>query len=355
MKRRSYLVIVLSLILAFAASSERSILAMQAPSQPAESAEVQAAITPVMSYQGRLVEGGVPVTGLRSMTFSLYNASSVGTLIWNETQSVTVTNGLFQVALGSVVPFNETVLGQMSQNLWLEINVAGTILPRQQLMGAPYALSLAPGATVAGSTAQTLAVGNTGSGVGTWSYSATGHGSIAGSNGSGLSGAALQAQAYSKDGIAAWALASSTDASLVVSNDGDGALVKGFGGDGGEHEFAILNDGTFQQDLEASGLVKAAVFALCDDTGSGIVRSFNNVGGAINIEYASAGTCKIDFGFSVIDHYFSVTAPAIISHPAPSFAVCAMDLAAYGETVLVCVRQFHDGTPNDGYFMIVIY
>jgi hypothetical protein len=356
MQRKSYLLILFSLILALTLSSERSILAQTAPPGGEGTTAIQAAITPVMSYQGRLVEGGTPVTGPRSMTFSLYTASTAGTLIWSEVQSVTVTNGLFQVALGSVTPFSEAALGQMYQNLWLEINVGGTILPRQQLMGAPYALSLAPGATVAGGTARTLSVANLGSGAGLWSHGETGHGMIASSNGTGLDGSALQAQAYGKEGIAAWALASSTDASLVVSNDGEGPLVKGFGGDGGEHEFAILNDGTFQQELEASGLVKAAVFAYCDESSSSIVRSFNNVGGTITIlSGGSPGVCMIDFGFPVIDHYFSVTAPATMSAPVLTYAVCAMDSAAYGTDVLVCARQHDDGTGYNGYIMIVVY
>ena len=355
MKRKSYLIIALSLILAFSASSERSIFAQQGAVKPAAPYETQSAITPVMSYQGRLVEGGAPVTGTRSMTFTLYNASSAGTAVWSEVQSVTVTNGLFQVALGSVIPFSEAALMQMSQNLWLEINVAGTILPRQQLMGAPYALSLTPGANVVGSTAQTLAVGNTGSGTGAWGHSGSGHGMIASGSGSGLTGSALLAEAYGSGGIAAWALNDSTDASLVVSNDGAGPLVKGFGGDSGEHEFVIDNNGTFYQDLEASGLVKAAVYALCADGSSTIVRSFNNVGGTISITYSDKGACLIDFGFPITERYFSVTAPATSYTPAFSYAVCVIEESLYGPNAMGCIRLYHDGTANDGYFMIVVY
>lgn len=243
----------------------------------------------------------------------------------------------------------------MSQNLWLEINVAGNILPRQQLMGSPYAFSLAPGATVTGSTPQILNVGNTSSGTGIWSHSQSEHGVIASSFGSGLNGSALLANAYGDSGIAAWILANGTDASLVVSNNGTGPLVKGFGNDSGEHEFAILNDGTFQQELEASGLVKAAVFALCADGGSGIIRSFNNVGGAMSIEYGGTGTCLIDFGFPIVDRYFTVTAPATMYFPAITFAVCAIDTPTYGDTAVGCLRQNHAGTNYDGYIMIVVY
>ncbi len=355
MQRKPFLIIMLTLILAFSLSSEPRILAQETAPESNSTTAIEAVITPVMSYQGRLLEAGAPVSGIRSMIFTLYNASTAGTLVWSETQSVTVTNGLFQVALGSVTPFSEAVVGQMDQNLWLEINVGGNILPRQQLMGSPYALSLAPGAEVTGSTARTLSLGNLGSGVGMWSHSTLSHAVTATSTGVGLDGAALLAQGYDKGGIAAWALNEGTDATLVTSNNGEGPLIKGFGGDGGEHEFAILNDGTFEQELEASGLVKAAVYALCDDGGSSIIRSFSTVGGTMSITYGSAGTCKIDFGFPVTERYFTVTAPALASHPASTYAICAMDVAAYGTDALVCVRQFHDGTAYDGYFMIVIY
>ena len=86
-----------------------------------------------------------------------------------------------------------------------------------------------------------------------------------------------------KIGIAAWALSKSNDTTLVASNDGAGPLFKGFGGDGGEHEIVILNDGTVQQDRSASGLVKAGVYASCSTSGSTVKRSFNNVGGTITI------------------------------------------------------------------------
>ena len=358
MNRKPYLLISLLFVLVFSLGPERSSLAQPALSGTAGPTAVEAAITPLMSYQGRLVEGGMPVTGTRSMTFSLYNASSAGTLIWSEAQSVNVTNGLFQVALGSVTPFNETVLGQMSQNLWLEINVAGNILPRQQLMGSPYALTLAPGATVTGSTARTLSLGNLATGAGLWSHAETSHGVIASGNGSGLDGSALLAQAYSKDGIAAWALASSTDASLVVSNNGDGALVKGFGADGGEHEFMITNDGTFQQELEASGLVKAAVMAMCaDDTSATVIRSFNNVGGVITVSpYMLAGSCLIDFGFPVNDRYFIATAPLSETDSGVSSVGCFIgDGIDLPTSTLLCLRQVSPTSYNDGYIMVVVY
>ncbi len=67
--------------------------------------------------------------------------------------------------------------------------------------------------------------------------------------GVGLSGATLYTMANnsSGQGIALWAIndnTASTDATVVISNDGSGALLKGFGGDGGEEEFRIDNNGS---------------------------------------------------------------------------------------------------------------
>ncbi|MCK5681754.1 hypothetical protein KAI46_13175, partial [bacterium] len=67
--------------------------------------------------------------------------------------------------------------------------------------------------------------------------------------GVGLAGAALYAQTNNStgNGVALWAHNDydfSTDATVVISNDGAGALLKGFGGNGGEDEFRLDNDGT---------------------------------------------------------------------------------------------------------------
>ena len=213
-------------------------------------------ISPTMSYQGKLVESGTPVTGDRLMTFRLFTASSGGGAIWTEgPETVSVSNGLFTVTLGDTTPLN---MNNFPQQLYLEIVVEGTVLPRQVLQGAPYALSLAPGALVQGNSAQNvfsasnLGSGNaisaiSSSGNGTYSLSATDHGVHAQSFGGGLAGSALYAESLnSTNGVAMHGYNDSADATLVLSNDGTGDLLKGFGGDGGEDEFRFENDGTFQ-------------------------------------------------------------------------------------------------------------
>jgi hypothetical protein len=124
-----------------------------------------------MSYQGRLTDAvGNPINGTRNMTFKLYYAESGGSAAWQETQNnVQVTNGLFNVALGSVTPLDEAIF---HIPLWLEVIVDGETLPRQALYGAPYAFSLVPGAVVKGyvntteTYSSTLTVANFGTGQG---------------------------------------------------------------------------------------------------------------------------------------------------------------------------------------------
>ncbi|MGD2156732.1 MAG: hypothetical protein PVG14_03100 [Anaerolineales bacterium] len=105
------------------------------------------------SYQGQLTDAsGAPVAdGNYQMTFRLYAAedAAVGDTLWSETQSVPVNDGLFNVALGS----NETIGTEIFvQKLWLGVEVEGDgeMTPRQQLTGAPYAMSLVAGAGVQG-------------------------------------------------------------------------------------------------------------------------------------------------------------------------------------------------------------
>lgn len=102
----------------------------------------------LVNYQGYLTDSvGAPITGNRSMVFGLYNAASAGSLLWSETQaSVSVSNGIYQVNLGSVTPLNLA----FNQQYYLGIAVGGDpeMTPRQPLTGTPYALGLAPGSTV---------------------------------------------------------------------------------------------------------------------------------------------------------------------------------------------------------------
>jgi len=81
-----------------------------------------------------------------------------------------------------------------------------------------------------------------GSGVRGNAGSSGGFGVFSYSEGAGLGGASLHASAVDDAGIAIWANSNSTDATLVVKNDGTGDLIRGFS-DGWNMNFRVENDG----------------------------------------------------------------------------------------------------------------
>ena len=59
----------------------------------------------LINYQGSLTDtGGVPVDGSFPMTFRIYDVATGGTPLYEESQSVTVTQGIYNVLLGSITP-----------------------------------------------------------------------------------------------------------------------------------------------------------------------------------------------------------------------------------------------------------
>ena len=66
---------------------------------------VHAQVPHKINYQGYLTNaGGTPVNATVSMVLKLYNVLTGGTGLYAETQTVTVTNGVFNVLIGSVTP-----------------------------------------------------------------------------------------------------------------------------------------------------------------------------------------------------------------------------------------------------------
>ncbi|PWH12872.1 MAG: hypothetical protein DDG59_15200 [Anaerolineae bacterium] len=109
---------------------------------PAEEVSVEATVASKISYQGVLKEGGNPVNGTRNLIFRLYSDNTCTTKVGSDIpkNNVTVSNGLFSVDLDvSLNHFN-------GQALWIEVEIGGTKLACQEILPAPYALSLIPGA-----------------------------------------------------------------------------------------------------------------------------------------------------------------------------------------------------------------
>ena len=91
-----------------------------------------------ITYQGRLLYNGNPVTTATSIVFRLFQTSSGGSAVWTETHgSVTPdSSGIYTVVLGGTVAVPDDY-----DALWLELAVAGnTLSPRKKLTSAPFVL-----------------------------------------------------------------------------------------------------------------------------------------------------------------------------------------------------------------------
>lgn len=92
-----------------------------------------------ISFQGRLLDNGQPVTGARTFVFSARDQSNA--IVWTETHSsVQVTEGYYSLTLGSQTPFTATLTAD-EPALELTVTVDGTDLsPPIELVSVPYAL-----------------------------------------------------------------------------------------------------------------------------------------------------------------------------------------------------------------------
>lgn len=106
-----------------------------------------ATIGDAITYQGYLTdENDVPLSGAFTMRFQIYNAASGGALLWDSGNvAIAVNEGLFETRLGiSTDIFN-------GEALWVAQTIAGELLtPRQEILPAPLAHTLRPGAIVKG-------------------------------------------------------------------------------------------------------------------------------------------------------------------------------------------------------------
>ena len=173
------------------------------------------------SYQGVLTDnGGNPVpNGSYQVAFRLYTAASGGTQVYVVTRTVTTNNGIFSTDLAPPIE-------EMNEPLWVDLTVAGEHLPgRQQLLGAPYALSLVPGAIIDGyvwttsPVSATLNIANAGDGIGL-----------------------AVAQSYSDGGAAILGFSNNAGddvPTLLLSNmTADGRMIEAWNGNGGTNPWA---------------------------------------------------------------------------------------------------------------------
>lgn len=102
--------------------------------------------TNTVGYQGWLADDiGTPLNGTYDMSFRIYDADVDGTMLWEELwtgpNGVGVSEGLFNVMLGSLNPISATTIGA-NDTLYMGITVGtdAEMTPRVQLGSVPFAV-----------------------------------------------------------------------------------------------------------------------------------------------------------------------------------------------------------------------
>ncbi len=107
------------------------------------------AVPGLLNHQGMLTDAdGIPLNGSYTMRFRLFDSENGGIQLWNapdgETQSIEITDGVFNVRIGTLYPLGSSIFA--SDNVWLEIAVYNddsaaweTLSPRQRAITSAYA------------------------------------------------------------------------------------------------------------------------------------------------------------------------------------------------------------------------
>jgi len=266
------------LLLALAAGLTRA----QGPEPPGEGVQpqdvgVQAVVSAVIPIQGRLTDAsGNPVPdGNYSITASIYNVSSGGTALCSDVDTVSVSNGLFNMYIDNCTP---AILNGQQLYLGIKVGTDAEMTPRRAIYPVPYAWSLRPGAVISNTA-------TSGRGLEVWSAA-----------GGGKTGTALWVENTSTgSGIALWAKARGTDATLIASNDGTGPLIKGFGGDGGEDEFRLNNNGSIETKADSYIFVPGTE-ATVHGVYAATTALYYYGAGQVVVDPSTPGTKYIQFG-----------------------------------------------------------
>ncbi len=100
-----------------------------------------AQVPKIINYQGKLTKPGTCALDTTiDMTFKIYADSLASTSLWSETQAlVKVEDGNFNVLLGSVTPFIDSVFDGNIRYLGVKVGADNEMTPRKPIVSAGYA------------------------------------------------------------------------------------------------------------------------------------------------------------------------------------------------------------------------
>ncbi len=102
-----------------------------------------AEVPPFINYQGRLLNGAGLVNGSVELSLRLFNAPAGGSSLYEDSNTVTVTDGLYATSIGDDPVAPEFLAALTNPTLFVEVAVDGiTLAPRERVASVAYALSL---------------------------------------------------------------------------------------------------------------------------------------------------------------------------------------------------------------------
>ena len=122
------------------------VLLLTVPSLAAPLMSPSATSTSTISFQGRLADSdGNPLTGFHTMEFRIYDVPTGGVPLWEEfwtgANSVSVSDGLFNVMLGSINnTLAESIVGHDELYLGITVDTDSEMEPRVQLGSVPFSM-----------------------------------------------------------------------------------------------------------------------------------------------------------------------------------------------------------------------
>ena len=114
------------------------------------------------THQGRLLDAdGMALEDEATITFRIADAESGGTNLWEETQTVSLTNGFYSAILGADEDGNPLDIEVLSQApVWLELQLdgEGAMFPRSPVHSVPYAAMAGTAEDLVGGTVDAVDV-----------------------------------------------------------------------------------------------------------------------------------------------------------------------------------------------------
>ena len=122
--------------------------------QPLDEIQAVGAVVPI---QGRLTDAsGQPLDGGQTVTARLYGASTGGTALCSDTDTVSVDNGLFNMYLDGSNGCTASDIDGKKLYLGITVGSDPEMTPRQGIYPVPYAWSLRPGAIISDTTSNAI-------------------------------------------------------------------------------------------------------------------------------------------------------------------------------------------------------